>query len=159
MTNEASGYQEEAGSAQSLEDQWGAALSEQVSTEEVQGGPAAAKAAGPRKDEVKKPDARPASFGTLTNEENVGAVGNLGMILDIPVTVSVEIGRARMMIKNLLQLGQGSVVELEKLAGEALEIFVNGHLIAKGEAVVINEKFGIKLTDIVSPSERINKLK
>jgi len=102
--------------------------------------------------------AKPASFNTLKTE-STGAVANLDMILDIPVTISVEIGRTRMLVNELLQLGQGTVVELEKLAGEPMEILVNGKLIARGEAVVVNEKFGVKLTDIVSPSERINKLR
>lgn len=83
---------------------------------------------------------------------------DLDFILDIPLTVSVELGRGKMMISELLQLGQGSVVELTKVAGEPLEIFVNERLIAMGEVVVINEKFGIRLTDVVSPSERIAKL-
>jgi len=83
---------------------------------------------------------------------------DLDFILDIPLTVSVELGRGKMMISELLQLGQGSVVELTKIAGEPLEIFVNDRLIAMGEVVVINEKFGIRLTDVVSPSERIAKL-
>jgi len=81
------------------------------------------------------------------------------MILDIPVTVSVELGRTRMAVGDLLRLGQGSVVELTKLAGEPMEIYVNDKLVARGEAVVVNEKFGVKLTDIVSPTERINNLK
>ncbi|MFQ5465833.1 MAG: flagellar motor switch protein FliN, partial [Thermodesulfobacteriota bacterium] len=85
--------------------------------------------------------------------------GNLSMILDIPVTVSVELGRTRMAVGDLLRLGQGSVVELTKLAGEPMEIYVNDKLLARGEAVVVNEKFGVKLTDIVSPTERINNLK
>ncbi len=79
-------------------------------------------------------------------------------ILDIPLTVSVELGRGKMMISELLQLGQGSVIELMKVAGEPLEIFVNRRLIAMGEVVVVNEKFGIRLTDVVSPSERIARL-
>ncbi len=83
---------------------------------------------------------------------------DLDFILDIPLTVSVELGRGKMMISELLQLGQGSVIELMKIAGEPMEIFVNGKLIAMGEVVVINEKFGIRLTDVVSASERIAKL-
>lgn len=102
--------------------------------------------------------ARPASFNALRTESS-GTVANLDMILDIPVTVSVEIGRTRIQVNDLLQLGQGTVVELEKLAGEPMEVLVNGKLIARGEAVVVNEKFGVKLTDIVSPTERINRLK
>lgn len=86
-------------------------------------------------------------------------VQNLDFILDIPLKVSVELGRTRVMIKDLLQLGQGSVLELDKQSGEALEILVNGKLVARGEVVVVNEKFGIRLTDIISPIERIETLK
>ena len=84
---------------------------------------------------------------------------NLDVILDIPVTISMEVGNAQMTIRNLLQLNQGSVVELDRLAGDALDVLVNGTLIAHGEVVVVDDKFGIRLTDIVSPSERINRLK
>ena len=86
-------------------------------------------------------------------------VQNLDFILDIPLKVTVELGRTQVVIKDLLQLGQGSVLELDKLAGEPLEILVNGKLVAKGEVVVVNEKFGIRLTDIISPIERIETLK
>jgi flagellar motor switch protein FliN len=86
-------------------------------------------------------------------------VQNLDFILDIPLQVSVELGRAKVIIKDLLQLGQGSVLELDKLAGEPLEVLVNGKLVARGEVVVVNEKFGIRLTDIISPLERIESLK
>jgi len=83
---------------------------------------------------------------------------NLDVILDVPVTVSMEIGHTKMNIRNLLQLNQGSVVELDRLAGEPLDVMVNGTLIAHGEVVVVNEKFGIRLTDIISPTERVKKL-
>ena len=86
-------------------------------------------------------------------------VQNLDFILDIPLKVTVELGRTQVVIKDLLQLGQGSVLELDKLAGEPLEILVNGKLVAKGEVVVVNEKFGIRLTDIISPVDRIETLK
>lgn len=86
-------------------------------------------------------------------------VQNLDFILDIPLKVSVELGRVQVIIKDLLQLGQGSVLELDKLAGEPLEVLVNGKLVARGEVVVVNEKFGIRLTDIISPLERIETLK
>ena len=86
-------------------------------------------------------------------------VQNLDFILDIPLKLTVELGRTKVIVKDLLQLGQGSVIELDKLAGEPLEILVNGKLIAKGEVVVVNEKFGIRLTDIISPVERIETLK
>ena len=84
---------------------------------------------------------------------------NLDVILDVPVTLSMEVGRTRIPIRNLLQLNQGSVVELDRAAGEPLDVFVNGTLIAHGEVVVVNEKFGIRLTDVISPAERIRKLR
>lgn len=84
---------------------------------------------------------------------------NMDVILDIPVTISMEVGRSKMNIRNLLQLNQGSVVELSRMAGEPLDVMVNGTLIAHGEVVVVNEKFGIRLTDIISPAERVKKLK
>jgi flagellar motor switch protein FliN/FliY len=84
---------------------------------------------------------------------------NLEVVLDVPVTLSMEVGRARIPIRNLLQLNQGSVVELDRAAGEPLDVYVNGTLIAHGEVVVVNEKFGIRLTDVISPAERIRKLK
>ena len=84
---------------------------------------------------------------------------NLDVILDIPVTISMEIGNTKINIRNLLQLNQGSVVELDRMAGEPLDVVVNGTLIAHGEVVVVNEKFGIRLTDIISPAERVKKLK
>jgi flagellar motor switch protein FliN len=91
-------------------------------------------------------------------EPNGPTVTNLDFILDIPMEVSVELGRSKMLISDLLQLGQGSVIELTKLAGEPLEVLVNQKLIARGEVVVVNEKFGIRLTDILSPTERVKRL-
>ncbi|SDT96452.1 flagellar motor switch protein FliN [Halopseudomonas salegens] len=90
---------------------------------------------------------------------SAGDSPNLDVILDIPVTISMEVGNTDITIRNLLQLNQGSVVELDRLAGEPLDVMVNGTLIAHGEVVVVNEKFGIRLTDVISPSERIKKLK
>ena len=87
-----------------------------------------------------------------------GKTKNLDLILDIPLTVTVELGRSKMLINDLLQLGQGSVIELTKLAGEPLEVLVNQKLVARGEVVVVNEKFGVRLTDIVSPMERVQSL-
>jgi flagellar motor switch protein FliN len=96
-------------------------------------------------------------------EEGAGAGGgaevNLEVILDVPVTLSMEVGRTRIPIRNLLQLNQGSVVELDRAAGEPLDVYVNGTLVAHGEVVVVNDKFGIRLTDVISPAERIKKLK
>jgi flagellar motor switch protein FliN/FliY len=109
------------------------------------------------------PKADKASFQTFASDPAgrpaSNAEINLDVILDVPVTLSMEVGRARIPIRNLLQLNQGSVVELERAAGEPLDIYANGTLIAHGEVVVVNEKFGVRLTDVVSPSERIRKLK
>ena len=125
----------------SAEDDWGAALAEQAAT------PAAAPAAN-----VFEPLARAATpmSGEMSHD--------IDLILDIPVQLTVELGRTRIPIKNILQLAQGSVVELEGLAGEPMDVLVNGCLIAQGEVVVVNEKFGIRLTDIITPSERIRRL-
>lgn len=107
--------------------------------------------------------AQPAPMESL--QEEVASVGegegevNLDVILDIPVTIAMEIGRTKINIRNLLQLNQGSVVELDRLAGEPLDVLVNGTLIAHGEVVVVNEKYGIRLTDVISPAERVKKLK
>lgn len=100
------------------------------------------------------------SFGApVQGQEDNAEVGRpLDFILDIPLEISVELGRTRMIINDLLQLGQGSVIELAKLAGEPLEILVNGKLVARGEVVVVNEKFGVRVTDIVSPMERVKSL-
>ncbi len=102
----------------------------------------------------------PAGFDNL--EDNSSSSGddiNMDVILDIPVKLSMEIGRTSVNIRNLLQLNQGSVIELDRMAGEPLDVLVNGTLIAHGEVVVINEKFGIRLTDVVSPAERVKKLR
>jgi flagellar motor switch protein FliN len=90
---------------------------------------------------------------------NAANDAKLEVILDVPVTLTLEVGRTRLPIRSLLQLAQGSVVELERAAGDPLDVFVNGTLIAHGEVVVVNEKFGIRLTDVISPAERIRKLK
>jgi flagellar motor switch protein FliN/FliY len=106
--------------------------------------------------------AQPAEFESLKAEAPGPGTNrelNLDVVLDIPVTLSIEVGRSRLSIRNLLQLNQGSVVELDRATGEALDVYVNGTLIAHGEVVVVNEKFGIRLTDVISPAERIRKLK
>ncbi len=102
----------------------------------------------------------PVPFASLAGDAaGTPAAGNdLNMILDIPVQLTVELGRTRISIKHILQLAQGSVVELETLAGEPMDVLVNGYLIAQGEVVVVNDKFGIRLTDIVTPSERVRRL-
>ena len=94
----------------------------------------------------------------VDNPTTANSRNDIDMILDIPVQLTVELGRTKVPIKNLLQLAQGSVVELDALAGEPMDVLVNGYLIAQGEVVVVNEKFGIRLTDIITPSERIRKL-
>ncbi len=109
-------------------------------------------------------EAEAATVAPEVLEENVAVEGSiqnekLDVILDIPVSLSMEVGRTQIPIRNLLQLTQGSVVELDRLAGEPLDVMVNGTLIAHGEVVVINEKYGIRLTDVMSPHERIQKLK
>jgi flagellar motor switch protein FliN/FliY len=122
---------------QALADEWAAALEEQDVS-----------------------DAAAATFEELRPEGAVGGGGDIKIdaILDVPITISMEIGRSRINIRNLLQLNQGSVVELDRLAGEPMDVLVNGTLIAQGEVVVVNEKFGIRLTDIVSPADRVKKL-
>ena len=98
---------------------------------------------------------RPFSTGSMNPD---GSMSDINMVLDIPVQLSVELGRTKVPIKHILQLGQGSVVELDALAGEPMDVLVNGYLIAQGEVVVVNDKFGIRLTDIVTPSERMRRL-
>ncbi|RVU43029.1 flagellar motor switch protein FliN [Rubrivivax rivuli] len=102
----------------------------------------------------------PAQFANFQSvqAQNTGTSNDINMILDIPVQLTVELGRTRIPIKHILQLAQGSVVELETLAGEPMDVLVNGYLIAQGEVVVVNDKFGIRLTDIVTPSERMRRL-
>jgi len=100
----------------------------------------------------------PASFANFSSGASPTAGNDINMILDIPVQLTVELGRTRIPIKHILQLAQGSVVELEAMAGEPMDVLVNGYLIAQGEVVVVNDKFGIRLTDIVTPSERMRRL-
>lgn len=130
-------------------DDWAAALAEQT----------AAQAATSVSDSAGTSDALPAAslFQPLTPESAEGQ-SDIDMIMDIPVQMSVELGRTRLTIKNILQLGQGSVVELDGLAGEPMDIYVNGYLIAQGEVVVVDEKYGIRITDIITPTDRINRL-
>ena len=131
-----------------MADAWAAALAESKGGSDV-----ASELAAPAE------QVAPASFANFTPTGMAGGAGNdLNMILDIPVQLTVELGRTRIPIKNILQLAQGSVVELETLAGEPMDVLVNGFLIAQGEVVVVNDKFGIRLTDIVTPSERMRRL-
>jgi flagellar motor switch protein FliN/FliY len=106
-------------------------------------------------------DYQPAAFQNLDGEPGAGSGGeaSLDVILDIPVTLSMEVGRTRITVSELLQLAQGSVVELDRTAGEPLDVLVNGTLVARGEVVVVNDRFGIRLNDVVSPAERVRKLK
>jgi flagellar motor switch protein FliN/FliY len=108
--------------------------------------------------QVQAESVAPAAFTSFTPSAGTVAGNDINMILDIPVQLSVELGRTRIPIKNILQLAQGSVVELDALAGEPMDVLVNGYLIAQGEVVVVNEKFGIRLTDIVTPSERMRRV-
>ena len=127
----------------SVEDDWAAAMAEQAVAD------AAAVTAEPAK--IFQPFDQGNGSASMMNE--------LDMILDIPVQISVELGRTKITIKNLLQLAHGSVVELDNMAGEPMSVYVNGTLIAQGEVVVVNEKFGIRLTDIITPSERMRKIR
>jgi flagellar motor switch protein FliN/FliY len=104
-------------------------------------------------------DVQQHEFDTLQDEGNEQVKRDIDFLLDIPVEVSVQLGTTKMIIKEILQLGQGSVIELEKLAGEPMEILANNRTVARGEVVVVNEKFGVRLTDIISPSERVTQLK
>ena len=129
---------------QSMDDDWGAAIAEQAKAEAAASHNQGASAA---------------VFKDFSNKGTKNETPNdIDFILDIPVQLTVELGRTKIAIKNLLQLAQGSVVELDGLAGEPMDVLVNGCLIAQGEVVVVNDKFGIRLTDIITPSERIRKL-
>ena len=142
---------------QALADEWAAALEEtgdagQADIDALLAGDSGKPGAGRLPMEEFASSPRP--------NENVSLEGpNLDVILDIPVSISMEVGSTEINIRNLLQLNQGSVIELDRLAGEPLDVLVNGTLIAHGEVVVVNEKFGIRLTDVISPSERIKKLR
>lgn len=108
--------------------------------------------------QITSEEVSPAAFTNFDNSASVAAGNDINMILDIPVLLTVELGRTRIPIKHILQLAQGSVVELEAMAGEPMDVLVNGYLIAQGEVVVVNDRFGIRLTDIVTPSERMRRL-
>ena len=132
---------------EALADEWAAAL-EQQEAQEI----------APKKSPAK---AASAKFQELKDEVLIETDSEVSLdsILDVPVVISMEIGRTHIPIRNLLQLNQGSVVELDRLAGEPMDVLVNGTLIAQGEVVVVNEKFGIRLTDVISPSDRIKRLR
>ncbi|MDX1497584.1 MAG: flagellar motor switch protein FliN [Salinisphaeraceae bacterium] len=136
-------------------------------TEETDMDNATNTAAGPTPEELAQaaafenlqPDNNGAEQPTTAATEDSHTDVNMDVILDVSVTLSMELGRARVPIRNLLQLNQGSVVELERMAGEPLDVYVNNTLIAHGEVVVVNDRFGVRLTDVVSPAERIRRLK
>jgi len=136
---------EESGDSEGgVEDEWAAAMAEAESidksaTDDIQSAPLE-------------------SFAATPKHQQVEGAPDLDVILDIPVTISMEVGNTSIPIRNLLQLNQGSVIELDRLAGEPLDVLINGTLIAHGEVVMVNDKFGIRLTDVVSPSERIRRL-
>lgn len=125
-----------------LADDWAAAMEEQAEEETFDSDNVSA-----------------APLDELDDDEKPNTNPELELILDIPVSISMEVGRTSITIRNLLQLNQGSVIELDRLAGEPLDVLVNGTLIAHGEVVVVNEKFGIRMTDVISPAERIKKLR
>lgn len=127
---------------QAMADEWAQALEEQTHASSSDGG-------APAFDSVDD---------AFASASRPAANNDINMVLDIPVQLSVELGRTKVPIKYILQLGQGSVVELDALAGEPMDVLVNGYLIAQGEVVVVNDKFGIRLTDIVTPSERLKRL-
>jgi flagellar motor switch protein FliN/FliY len=135
----AMGEQETVESDGAAEDDWAAAMGEQSVTE---------------KSNIKQAEI----FNPLTGGDQPSANHGFELILDIPVSMTVELGRTKISIRNLLQLAHGSVVELDGLAGEPMDVLVNGTLIAQGEVVVVNDKFGIRLTDIITPQERLRKL-
>lgn len=142
-----------------MADEWAAAMAEQGDDDSSQDDIDALLAGGASD--------KPAAERVQLNEFDSGARGggqnhgspDLDVILDIPVRISMEVGNTQITIRNLLQLNQGSVIELDRLAGEPLDVLVNGTLIAHGEVVVVNERFGIRMTDVISPSERIKKLR
>ena len=152
---------------QITEDDWAAAMQEQATAEETsteqdtEAQQVAADLAAVASEESPY-QAKPASqlfedFGASSPKS--GTLNDFDMILDIPVQITVELGRTKLSIRNLLQLAHGSVVELDGLAGEPMDVLVNGTLIAQGEVVVVNDKFGIRLTDIITPAERMRKIR
>jgi len=143
MANSPDDEFEQAAAGAAAEDDWGAAMAEQQQAEDT---PLQAK------------PAQATVFTELTGKKMSETQNDIDFILDIPVQLTVELGRTKIAIKNLLQLAQGSVVELDGMAGEPMDVLVNGCLIAQGEVVVVNDKFGIRLTDIITPAERIRKI-
>lgn len=143
---------DETGTEEGVVDEWADALNEQGDAEADWGAAL---------EEQEKVEAEQVPMQNLVDDGREGNMGdtNLDVILDIPISISLQIGSTKISIRNLLKLNQGSVVELDRLAGEPLDVLVNGTLIAHGEVVVVNEKYGIRLTDVISAAERIQKLK
>jgi flagellar motor switch protein FliN/FliY len=144
MAEEKAAGSDDAGNEQFTADDWASAMAEQGEAEEATTMSQSATV-----------------FNNISADAGLDAetAKNLDMVMDIPIQLTVELGHTKMPIRTLLQLAQGSVVELNELAGEPLDVFVNGCLVAQGEVVVVNEKFGIRLTDIITPSERLKKIR
>ncbi|WP_110687270.1 flagellar motor switch protein FliN [Salinicola aestuarinus] len=154
------------------DDLWAAAMAEQGVTSEPEPEPEPTPAPAPAPEPARAPAAKPEAparqatpaaadagvFPSFDEGSDSGQTRDLNMIMDIPVKLSVELGRTRITIKQLLELAQGSVVELDGLAGEPMDILINGYLIAQGEVVVVEDKYGIRVTEIITPSERVQKL-
>lgn len=160
MNDETEINENESAAEGEAEDPWAAALEEQAEVEGAAGAAVDADEILADAGQAPAADVQTAPLDTLEDDsvpsdEEV----NLDVILDIPVTIAMEIGRTTISIRNLLQLNQGSVVELDRLAGEPMDVLVNGTLVAHGEVVVVNDKFGIRLTDVISASERLKKLR
>lgn len=136
-------------------DDWGAAMAEQTTAADDWGAAMAEQTSAKNQPAA---SAKPHTLEQFGVGNTAATTNDLDMILDIPVQLTVELGRTKMPIKNLLQLAQGSVVELSGMAGEPLDVMINGFLIAQGEVVVVNDKLGIRLTDIITPSERLRRL-
>jgi flagellar motor switch protein FliN len=154
----ASGVEEAGGEDEAVADEWAAAMAEDPTAEEAGNvGDEWADAMAEETDDVQQAKLDPLTDDSKPVNDNIAP--ELDVILDIPVSISMEVGRTEIPIRNLLQLNQGSVVELDRLAGEPLDVLVNGTLIAHGEVVMVNDKFGIRLTDVVSQSERIQRLR
>ncbi len=146
--------EEETQDDQKAADEWADAIEEQDAATSTEEDPWAAAL-----EEQADAEANPAPVTKLNDDSSPNNDMNLDMVMDIPVTISMEIGRTKINIRNLLQLSQGSVVELDRLAGEPMDVLVNDTLIAHGEVVVVNDKFGIRLTDVISAAERIQHLR
>ena len=146
--------EEETQDDQKAADEWADAIEEQDAATSTEEDPWAAAL-----EEQADAEANPAPVTKLSDDSSPNNDMNLDMVMDIPVTISMEIGRTKINIRNLLQLSQGSVVELDRLAGEPMDVLVNDTLIAHGEVVVVNDKFGIRLTDVISAAERIQHLR